>query len=135
MNGFTTFLRRYGLLVLWLAFAPLTAIAARQPGFVHNPETVLYPWIAALLTWGILGIESALFYYFVVRSARGIRFAFLIAALLMVACAVTTVTDMPGYYYVPLRYQFVLTVSLGVAWLSGALGRRLRGSGSGGTAA
>jgi len=108
-------LRRYGLLLVWLAFGVLTANAARNPGFVAHPETAPYPWRAALATWAILGLESAVF-YLIARSRRRLRFAFALAALLFVGDCFTIVTDMPGYYYMPCFYQLALTLWFGIAW-------------------
>lgn len=60
MKGLVTLLRRCGLLLLWLAFGPILANAARNPGLVLNPETVPYPWVGVFVTWGMLGLESAI---------------------------------------------------------------------------
>jgi hypothetical protein len=118
-----TFIGRYGLPLLWLGFAPIIAIAARHPGLVPNPETAPYPWRAALLTWGLLGLESAVLFW-LVRSLRRLPVAFGLALLLLVGSLVATPTDMPGYEYVPGRYHLVLVVSLGLAWATHAVSRR-----------
>lgn len=115
MNRLETFLGRYGLLLLWLAFAPIIAIAARNPGFVPNPEAVPYPWRAALVTWGLLGLQSAVLFW-LTRSPRRLPVAFGLALLLLVGSLVATPTDMPRYEYVPGQYHLVLVIGLGLVW-------------------
>ena len=123
IQPFKAFLARYGLLLLWLMFGPILANAARSPGFVTDPDSVPYPLGAALVTWGILGIES-LIIQFILRLTGGLQIAFSLCALLLVGGVVTTVTDMPGYYYVPTLYQLALTAMLGVAWVVRSVTRR-----------
>ena len=50
MNRAKQLLNSYWLILVWLAFGPITADAARNPGSVLNREAVPYPWEAALLT-------------------------------------------------------------------------------------
>lgn len=133
MDRIRSFLTRYWLLLLWLGFAPITAEAARHPGFVPHPETVPYPWRAALETWGILGIESAAF-YLILRLRRGIPIAFGIALLLLIASVLTMVTDMPGYSYVPAQYHLGLVAILGITWAARAVIHRANHSRHDGTA-
>jgi len=133
MTRLSAFLRRYGLILLWLAFAPVVAFAARNPGLVRFPEAVPYPWRGALITWGILGIETAALTW-LVQSNRRLPLAFALALLLAAASLATTATDMPGYWYVPARYHVVLAVSLGVAWTALAMTRRPHRSDPGPTA-
>ena len=123
MNRLATLFGRYGLLLLWLAFAPIIAMAARNPGFVSHPEAVPYPWRAALVTWGLLGLESAVLFW-LVRSPRRLPVAFGLALLLLVGSLVATPTDMPGYEYVPGQYHLVLVVSLGLVWATRAMSSR-----------
>jgi hypothetical protein len=129
------FLRGYGLLFSWLAFGPITANAARNPGYVLHPETVPYPWSAAVMTWGILGLETAVV-YLILRSPRRLPIALSLVALLFTGSVLTTVTDMAGYYYVPTLYHLVLLLTLGTAWaFSIAVRRRQRQDRSAGTTA
>ena len=59
-----------------------------------------------------------------------------VVALLFVASVLTSVTDMPGYYYVPGFYQLVLLVTIGAAWaFTVANSRRERAGPPSGTAA
>ena len=44
----------------------------------------------------------------ILRSPRRFPIGFSVVALLFVASVLTSVTDMPGYYYVPGFYQLVL---------------------------
>lgn len=117
-NRLRAFLGRFGLLLLWLAFGPITAGAVRSPGLGRVGEITPYPWDAALITWGILGLEAAVF-YLILRSGRRLPRAFGLAALLWVVGSVNiTSIDfvMPGPPGVLVLYQFGLTVSLGIAW-------------------
>src|SRR5262245_22568831 len=54
-----SWLRDYGWVAYWLAFAAFTLNAARNPGFVMNPDEVPYPWGAALGTVALLGLQTA----------------------------------------------------------------------------
>ena len=125
MKRLVALLSRYGLLLLWLAFGPITANAARDPGFVLNGETVPYPWTTAVATWGILGLETAVV-YMILRRRRGFPIAFTLVALLFAGSVLTTVTDMPGYVYVPSRYHLALLLTLGAAWTFTVADRRGR---------
>src|SRR5512147_646403 len=134
MDRIRSLLTRYWLFLLWLGFAPITAAAARHPGFVRHPEAVPYPWRAAIVTWGILGLESAAF-YLILRLGRGIVIAFGISVLLLIASVLTTATDMPGYSYVPAQYQLGLAAILGIKWTARAVVHRANHSQHNGTAA
>jgi hypothetical protein len=123
VNRIKHLLKRYWPLLLWIAFAPITAEAARNPGFVPNPESVPYSWGAALLTWARLGIEAGIF-TLVLRSGRRLPLAFALAAVLFFLSMVFYVTDMPGYSYVPGRFHLALVTILGVLWMVDASGRR-----------
>lgn len=74
----------------------------------------------------VLGLESVIFYA-VLRDARRLPRAFALACFLFVISVLTFVTDMPGYFYIPGRYQLALTVTLGIAWDVAALTRAGRG--------
>jgi hypothetical protein len=127
MSPVTAFLGRYGLLVLWLAFGPIVASAARHSGFAPPSESVPYPLGAALVTWAILGGQSGIV-WFASRRSHGLRVAFGVSALLLVACVGTIATDMPGYAYVPVWYQVILTTVVGLAWRMQSSANRAAGS-------
>ena len=113
-------LKRYWLVLVWLFFGPITADAARNPGFVPNPETVPYPWEAALFTWARLGVECAVFFA-ILRSGRRLPLAVALAAILFLLSMMFWVTDMPGYHYVPGQFHFALVILLGLAWVAKAV--------------
>ena len=113
-------LKQYWLVLVWLVFGPITADAARNPGFVPNPEAISYPWEAALFTWARLGVECAAF-ILILRSGRRLRLAFALAAILFVLSLVFWVTDMPGYYYVPGQFHLALVILLGLVWVAKAV--------------
>jgi hypothetical protein len=98
--------RRYGWIAYWLVFASYTLGAARNPGFVRNPESVPYPWAAAMLTCVFLGAQTAalnatLRPLSATGSWRRVAAASGLALVFAVLSLITTVTDMPGYYYAP----------------------------------
>jgi hypothetical protein len=98
--------RRYGWVAYWLALSGYSLAAARSPGFVSDPASVPYPWSAALLTCGLLGVQCAalnatLRPLSATRSWRRVAAASALALLFGALSLLTTVTDMPGYYYVP----------------------------------
>ena len=113
-------LKKYWLVLLWLAFGPITADAARNPGFVLDPDAVPYPWLAALFTWARLGVECAVF-FLILRSGRRLPWAVALAAILFFLSIMLWVTDMPGYHYVPAQFHFVLLLLLGLVWVAKAL--------------
>jgi len=55
----TTWARRYGWVAYWPVFVAYTLDAARDPGFVMDPEAAPYPWTAALQTCALLGAQTA----------------------------------------------------------------------------
>lgn len=100
------FVRRFGWIAYWLVLASYTLAAARNPGFVRNPDLVPYPWKAALVTCLFLGLQTAALNATLrplraTRSWRRVATASGLALLFAALSLVTTVTDMPGYYYVP----------------------------------
>jgi len=105
-SNFNLFVRRFGWIAYWLAFVVYTLDAARDPGLVTNPESVSYPWPAALFTCLLFGLQTAALNATLrplsptpswqrVVGASGLALLFAALSLL------TTVTDMPGYYYSP----------------------------------
>jgi len=98
--------RRYGWVAYWLAFSGYSLAAARNPGLVADPASVPYPWEAALLTCGLLGVQTAALNAMLrplsaARSWRRVATASGLALVFAALGVVTAVTDMPGYYYVP----------------------------------
>ena len=104
--------RRYGWVAYWLAFAAWTLNEARYPGFVPNPETVPYPWAAALFTCTLLfaqtaALNSLLRPLHATGSWRRVAAASGLALLFAAVSLVTMWTDMPGYYYAPRLFALV----------------------------
>jgi hypothetical protein len=98
--------RRYGWVGYWLTFSGYSLTAARNPGFVMDPPSVPYPWAAAFLTCALLGVQTAALNAILrplsaTRSWRRVATASGLALLFAALSLVTTVTDMPGYYYAP----------------------------------
>lgn len=104
---------KLGFALYWLFFAVLAVFAARNPGFVGRPELVPYPWFDLVVTWDILAILVAIFYFilkpaFVRGSASRLWAAFALSLVMSIASILTMITDMPGLYYLP-RYFSLLT--------------------------
>ena len=107
--------RRYGWIAYWLAFASYALAAARSPGFTAHPEAAPYPWVAALLTCALLGVETAALNAVLrplgpTRSWMWVAAASGLAVVFAALSFVTMVTDMPGYYYVPRLFALVNVV-------------------------
>ena len=126
--------RRYFLVLYWLAFVALAVDFGQYPGYVPNPELQPYPWKAVMLTCALLAVAVAILYAILRpvtfhRSWGRLGLALLYAAVLFVAGAATFVTDQPGYYYVPAYFAaatllglVVFAISLGLS----SLWQRLR---------
>lgn len=104
---------KLGFALYWLFFAVLAVFAARNPGFVGRPELVPYPWFDLVVTWDILAILVAIFYFilkpaFVRGSASRLWAALALSLVMSIASILTMITDMPGLYYLP-RYFSLLT--------------------------
>lgn len=100
------FLRRYGWVGYWLVFAALTLDVARNPGFVPHPEAVPYPWVPALVTVALLGVQAAglnatLRPLSTTRSWRRVAAASGLALVFALLTLASLATDMPGYEYPP----------------------------------
>lgn len=99
--------RRYGWLAYWFVFAAYTLYAARNPAFVLDPKTAApYPWVAALVTCALLGAQTAALNAMLrplsgTRSWQRVAAATGLAVVFAALTLITTVTDMPGYYYAP----------------------------------
>lgn len=99
-------IRRYGWVAYWLAFAAYTLDAARSPGLVAHPEAVPYPWTQTLVICALLGGEAAALNAMLrplgdAPTWRRVVAASALAVLFAAGALVMTVTDMPGYFYVP----------------------------------
>jgi hypothetical protein len=117
-------LRRYGLAAYWLVYAILTLDWARHPGFVPDPESVPYPWGAVFVTWGVVAVAVGILYAILRpptfhQSWGRLGGALLFTAGLTLLAAMTFLSDMPGYYYVPHLFSFFTL--LGLLLLAGAL--------------
>lgn len=104
---------KLGFALYWLFFAVLAVFAARDPGFVGQPELVPYPWLGLVFTWEILAALVAIFYFilkpaFVRGSTSRLGAAFALSLVMIIASILTMITDMPGLYYVP-HYFSLLT--------------------------
>jgi len=100
---------RLGWLTYWFAFSVFTLLAARRPGFVPHPESVPYPWAAALIMCGFLGLQTAALSSVLSplrerRSWRRVVGASVLALLFGLAGTATFVSDMPGYFAGPLLF-------------------------------
>ena len=112
--------RRYGWIAYWLVFVVYTLSAARNPGFVRNPESVPYPWRAALLTCVLLGLETAalnatLRPLSATHSWRRVAGASGLALVLALLSLSTAFSDMPGYYYAPGLFALVNVIVVPLA--------------------
>ena len=108
---------RVGFVLYWLLFAALAVVGGASHGLVspwltRHPELIPYPWKGVIGTSFILAILVAAFYWILrppaFRTARWrLALALAVAAGLVVASVLTSVTDMPGYYYVPQEFSMV----------------------------
>jgi hypothetical protein len=108
---------KLGFALYWLFFAVLAVFAARNPGFVGHPELVPYPWLGLVVTWAILAVLVAIFYFilkpaFVRGSTSRLRAAFALSLVMTIASILTMVTDMPGLYYLPHYFSLLTFLSL-----------------------
>ena len=109
--------RRYFLAAYWLLFAVWTTFLGQFPGYVEHPELEPYPWIAVSLTSTLLAVEVTILYWILRpvtfhRSWGRLAFALLYVGSLFVFSAITFVTDMPGYYYVPADFATATLLGL-----------------------
>jgi hypothetical protein len=109
--------RRYFLAAYWLLFAAFTLYLGQFPGYVQHPELEPYPWVGVLVTWIVLAAEVAILYWILrpvtfSRSWGRLGFALLYVGALFVFGAVTFVTDMPGYHYVPAYFSAATLLGL-----------------------
>ena len=117
---------RYFLTLYWLFFAALAVYLGQYPGYVLHPELAPYPWEGVLITCIALAIAVAILYAILRpgtfdRSWGRLAIALFYAGLLLLFGAVTFVTDMPGYYYVPAYFAAMTTLILLVrAFVMGA---------------
>jgi len=114
--------RRYklGFVLYWLLFAAFAVSAAKDPGFVRHPELVPFSWLGLFVIWGVLAVLVAIFYAilrptFVKANFLRLTMALALSTVMVVASALTMVTDMPGLYYIPhyfsmLTFLILLTV-------------------------
>lgn len=112
------FVRRYFLLVYWLAFVALAVDFGKYPGLVAQPELQPYPWKAVVVTSVLLAAAAAVLYAILrpvtFRGSWGrLSLALLYAVVLFVVGAVTFITDQPGYYYVPAYFAATTLLGLG----------------------
>ena len=113
-------IRKLVILVGWFAFAIYTLDAGRNPGLVRNPDLVPYPWTAVFLTWLVLAAQAFSIAALLRPRALGRRARLWPTAgwlgLQSAVGVALTVTDMPGYYYVPTLFAFTaFVIVLGTA--------------------
>jgi hypothetical protein len=121
--------RRYGLVLYWLAFAVYTLDAARNPGLLLPGAPAPYPWRGVLATWLALavltgGLHAILRPRTFHRSWARLAWALAYSIVLLAASFVTFVTDLPGFFYVP--GMFALITPLALLLLSATLAFRPR---------
>lgn len=119
------FWRRYGLGVYWLIFAIYTLQAARDPGLVVHRDAARYPWLGVVATWIELALEVALLGWILRprtyhRSWGRLAAALAVYAVLAVQSVITSMTDLPGYSYVPGQFHMLTFVVLTVFMLTSA---------------
>jgi hypothetical protein len=122
VKKFFSFLWRATIPILWLLSVLAVIRGGFQPGLVWLPPpgeiySFSYPWVGVILTSVVTAIECA-FLYFVLRPDRliwslpRVSLAFAIFFLLSILVAFTTVTDQPGYAYIPGDLILLLTLLL-----------------------
>jgi hypothetical protein len=88
-----------------------------------DPETVPYPWRGALVMWVLLGAEALLLYFLIHRAER-LLLGLALTTFLLIATVLSSVTDMPGYYYVPQVYQLALGMACGILVVNRAIAKK-----------
>jgi hypothetical protein len=106
--------------ILWLLSVLAIVCAGFQLGFVLPPpvgQSYPYPLVGVILMSIVTAIESA-FLYLILRphkfdwSLRRVVIAFGIFLTLSIVVIYTTVTDLPGYVYIPGDFTLLLTFLL-----------------------
>ena len=109
--------------VLWLISAYVALRGGENPGLVAPDvrDTLPFPWRGVVITWVHTGLYAAGLYWLLRPRSRPVHSqlarALGVFGLLSVAHVFLTVTDMPGYVYVPGMFAITTTILLGVAWL------------------
>src|SRR5688572_26034698 len=109
MKKFFALLWRVTIPILWLLSVLAIIRGGFQLGFVRPlpiGQSYPYPWLGVVIMSIVTALESALL-YFILRphnfswSLLRVTVAFVIFLILSAIAIFTTVTDMPGYFYVP----------------------------------
>ena len=121
---------KLGFAMYWLFFAALAVLAAKNPGYVHHPELVPFPFVPLVVLWSILALTTATFYFilqpllFRTSMWRLPCAVALCALLLFLSFQYASFTDLPGLYYVPFYFSCLTMLLLVVVALS-TIGRSL----------
>ena len=137
-SDLASLLKQFWLVLYWLAFACLAAEWAQSPGLIlHSLPMPPYPWAGVVVTWVILAIEVWIFHVIFYRPAgktrplwTRLRNALLYAFGLCVFAFLTTVTDMPGYFYVNGYFALISFASLCIGALTFGLATLWQSRGS-----
>jgi hypothetical protein len=96
----------FAVVALWVICAAITLPAARNPGFVPDREAIPYPWRAVAITWIVLALEATVLRAILHPGRPGRPWGRVLASLaglgiLFLGVLQLSVTDFPGYSYVP----------------------------------
>ena len=105
--------------LLWLLGAALAALSGNSHGFVPESvrATLPYEWRGVLLESAVIGAEAFALYWLLFKTGRWNALvrtlvACALFAALVTFCILTTVTDMPGWYYVNAFWTTLVLVIL-----------------------
>lgn len=112
-----SYARKYGLVFYWLGFAVYTLYMAQFPGLIARSTQWSYPWAAVFVVWALLAVLVGLLHLILRPRTYHHSWGRLMAALsfstvLLILGAVSVVTDMPGYYYVPAMFSVVTMAAM-----------------------
>ena len=98
---------------------------AGDPGLVVHRDAARYPWLGVVATWIELALEVALLGWILRprtyhRSWGRLAAALAVYAVLAVQSVITSMTDLPGYSYVPGQFHMLTFVVLTVFMLTSA---------------
>ena len=108
--------------LLWLLGVALAARGGSSHGLVApgvDRATLAFEWRGVLFESGVIGAEAFALFWLLFKVARWSALsrtfaACVLFAALVVFCILTTVTDMPGWYYVNTFWTMLVLLILAV---------------------
>jgi hypothetical protein len=114
-----TFARKYGSLIYWALFMAITFYQAQFPGYIPLTERLNYPypWSAAFEVAVLITVLVGAFHLILGPMSYRRSWGRLAGAwgCSLALCAFSlpfAVTDMPGYYYVPIQFALLTFVTM-----------------------